>query len=141
MITITHTGSGNISDNYTLMCSVDIVDDLLIIQVTITFSKVTNGSSEVLSGKESLGDTTITAYFTPLRTSDSGIYRCSVDIRQAVINYQDVFYELFTINTTSKSNVCVSVCVYVGVSVCACDLHYTVQNTIKKTNSRYFWRI
>ena len=127
MITITPTGSGNISDNYTLMCSVDIIDDLLNIQVKITFSKVTNGSFEVLSGKESLGDTTITAYFTPLRTSDSGRYRCSVDIRQAVINYQDVFYESFTINTTSKSDVCVSVCVYVGVSVCVCDLHYTVQ--------------
>ena len=102
MITITPTGSGNISDNYTLMCSVDIIDDLLNIELNITFLRVTDGSYEVLTYIESSGDATISVYFTPLRTSDSGRYRCSVDIRQTDINYQDVFYELFTINTTSK---------------------------------------
>ena len=101
-IIITPTGSGNISDNYTLMCSVDIVDDLLNIKLNITFLRVTDGGFEVLEYEESPGDATITVYFTPLRTSDSGRYRCSVDIRQTVINYQDVFNESFTINTTSK---------------------------------------
>ena len=101
-IIITPTGSGNISDNYTLMCSVDIVDDLLNIKLNITFLRVTDGGFEVLEYEESPGDATITVYFTPLRTSDSGRYRCSVDIRQTDINYQDVFYESFTINTTSK---------------------------------------
>ena len=101
-IIITPTGSGNISDNYTLMCSVDIVDDLLNIKLNITFLRVTDGGFEVLEYEESPGDATITVYFTPLRTSDSGRYRCSVDISQTVINYQDVFYESFTINTTSK---------------------------------------
>ena len=84
------------------MCSVDISDELLHIKLNITFSRVTDGGFEVLEYKESPGDATITVYFTPLRTSDSGRYRCSVDITQSVINYQDVFYESFTINTTSK---------------------------------------
>ena len=84
------------------MCLVDIVDDLLNIKLNITFLRVTDGGFEVLEYEESPGDATITVYFTPLRTSDCGRYRCSVDIRQTVINYQDVFYESFTINTTSK---------------------------------------
>ena len=102
VITITPIGSGNISDNYTLMCSVDISDDLLNIELNITFLRVTNGGNEVLTYIESSGDATISVYFTPLRTSDSGRYRCSVDISQTDINYQDVFYESFTINTTCK---------------------------------------
>ena len=102
MITITPTGSGDISDNYTLMCSVDIVDDLLNIQLNTTFLRVIDGEYEVLEYEESSEDATITVYFTPLRTSDSGRYRCSVDIRQTDINYQDVFYESLTISTTSK---------------------------------------
>ena len=102
VITIIPIGSGNISDSHTLMCSVDIVDTLLNIELNINFVRVTNGEYEVLRHIESSGDANITVYFTPLRTSDSGRYRCSVDIRQTVINYQDVFYESFTINTTSK---------------------------------------
>ena len=102
VITITTIGSGNISDNYTLMCSVDIVDDLLNIKLNITFLRVIDGEYKKLEYQESSGDASISVYFTPLRTSDSGRYRCSVDIRQTVINYQNVFYESFTINTTSK---------------------------------------
>ena len=102
VIIITPTGNGNINDNYTLMCSVDVVDVLLNIQLNITFVRVIDGEYEVLTYTESSGDANITVYFTPLRTSDSGRYRCSVDIRQTVIDYQDVFNESFTINTTSK---------------------------------------
>ena len=101
-IIITPIGSDNISDNYTLMCSVDIVDDLLNIKLYITFVRVTDGGFEVLEYEESPGDATITVYFTPLRTSDPGRYICSVNISQIVIDYQDVFYESFTIDTTSK---------------------------------------
>ena len=102
VITITPIGSGNISDNYTLMCSVNIVDDLLNIQLNITFVRVIDGKYEVLEYEESSADASISVYFTPLRTSDSGRYRCSVDISQTDINYQNVFYESFTINITSK---------------------------------------
>ena len=84
------------------MCSVDIEDDLLNIELNITFLRVIDGGNELLEYEESSGDATISVYFTPLRTSDSGRYRCSVDISQADINYQDVFYESFTISTTSK---------------------------------------
>ena len=106
-IIITPTGSGNISDNYTLMCSVDTVDDLLNIQINITFLRITDGSYQVLSNEESSGDAIIYVHFTPLMTSDSGRYRCSVDITQSSIDYQDVFYESFTINTTSEYDICV----------------------------------
>ena len=102
VITITPTSSGNIRDNYTLMCSVDIVDDLLNIELNITFLRVTGVGYETLTYIQSSRDALITVYFIPLRTSDSGRYRCSVDIRQTTINYQDVFYESFTISTTSK---------------------------------------
>ena len=102
VITITTIGSRNIKDNCTLICSVDIVDDLLHIQLNTTFIRVINGKYEVLEYEESSADAIISVYFTPLRTSDSGRYRCSVNIRQADINSQDVFYESFTINTTSK---------------------------------------
>ena len=102
VITITTIGSGNISDNYTLVCSVDIVDDLLNIQLNVTFLRITDGSYEVLKYIKFSGDAIITVNFTPLRTSDSGRYRCSVDMRQATVDYQDVFNESFTINTTSK---------------------------------------
>ena len=84
------------------MCSVNITDDLLNIQLNITFLKVINEEYEVLRYIVSSGDATISVYFTPLRTSDSGRYRCSVDISQADINYQNVFYESFTISTTSE---------------------------------------
>ena len=39
-------------------------------------------------------------------TSDSGRYRCSVDISQTTIDYQDVFYESFSVNTTSECALC-----------------------------------
>ena len=107
VITITPTSSSNISDNYTLMCSVDIVDDLLNIRLNITFLRITDGSNKVLSYKESSEDSVINVHFTPLMTSDSGIYTCSLDIRQIVIDYQDVFYESFTINTTSEYDMCI----------------------------------
>ena len=87
------------------MCSVDIVDDLLNIQLNITFLRITDGSNKVLSYEESSEDSIINVHFTPLMTSDSGRYRCSVDIGQSVINYQDVFYESFTINTTSEYDI------------------------------------
>ena len=80
------------------MCSVDIVDDLVDIELNITFLR----EYEVLEYEESSGDANISVYFTPLTTSDSGRYRCSVDISQTDIDYQDVFYESFTINTTCK---------------------------------------
>ena len=88
------------------MCSVDIVDDLLNIQINITFLRITDGSYQVLSYEESSGDAIITVYFTPLMTSDSGRYRCSVDITQTTIDYQDVFYESFSVNTTSECGLC-----------------------------------
>ena len=91
------------------MCSVNVTDDLLNIELNVTFLRVTDGGNEVLTYIESSGDATISVYFTPLRTSDSGRYRCSVDISQTVINYQDVFYESFTINTTSEYRL---MCVY-----------------------------
>ena len=102
VITITPIGSGKVSNNYTLMCSVDIVDDLLNIQLNITFLRITDGSYEVLKYINFSGDAVITVNFTPLKTSDSGRYSCSVDMRQATVDYQDVFNESFTINTTSK---------------------------------------
>ena len=102
MITITSIGSGNINESYTLMCSVDIEDDLLNIELNITFLKVIDGEYEALTYIESSEDASISVYFTPLRTSDSGRYRCSVDISQTDIDYQDVLYESFTISTTSK---------------------------------------
>ena len=89
------------------MCSVDIVDDLLNIQLNITFLRITDGGYEVLSYEESSEDAIITVHFTPLMTSDSGRYRCSVDIRQTIIDYQDVFYESFTINTTNEHDMCI----------------------------------
>ena len=107
VITITSTGSGNISDNYTLMCSVDIIDDLINIELNIAFLRVKDGGYEVLKHEDSSKDATICVCFTPLRTSDSGRYRCSVDISQSVIDYQDVFYESFTINTTSEHDMCI----------------------------------
>ena len=89
------------------MCSVDIVDDLLNIQLNITFLRITDGSNKVLSYKESSEDSIINVHFTPLMTSDSGRYTCSLDIRQTVIDYEDVFYESFTINTTSEYDMCI----------------------------------
>ena len=107
MINITPTGSGKVRDNYTLICSVDILDDLLNIQLNITFLKITDGSYEVLKYIKFSGDAIIIANFNPLRTSDSGRYRCSVDIGQSITDYQDVLYESFTITTTSTYDVCV----------------------------------
>ena len=68
--------------------------------------RITDGSYHVLSYEESSGDAIITVYFTPLMTSDSGRYICSVDITQTTIDYQDVFYESFSVNTTSECALC-----------------------------------
>ena len=91
------------------MCSVDNLDDLLNIQLSITFLRITAGVYEVLSYEESSEDSIITVHFTPLKTSDSGRYRCSVDITQIVIDYEDVFYTSFTINTTSEYDMCINI--------------------------------
>ena len=99
VINVTTVGTGAIGDSYSVVCSVDVDDNLYNIVVNTTIVKI--GVGVVMSTVTS-GDNSVSISYIPLMTSHSGQYQCLVNISQIDISYQVSYIETFTINTTSK---------------------------------------
>ena len=100
VIIITAIGTGVIGESYSVVCSVDVDDNLYNIVVDTTIVKI--GVGVVVNSSMSSGDSSVSISYTPLMTSHSGQYQCIVNISQIDISYQDSYVETFTINTTSE---------------------------------------
>ena len=92
-------GTGAIGESYSVVCSIDVDDNLYNIVVNTTIVKIGEG---VINTSKSFGDDSVSISYTPLMTSHSGQYQCVVNIRQIDISYQDSYVQTFTINTTSE---------------------------------------
>ena len=99
VINITAIGTGVIGDSYSVVCSVDVDDNLYNIVVNTTIIKI---GKDVINISKSSGDNSVSISYTPLMTSHSGQYQCLVNISQIDINYQVSYYETFIVNTNSK---------------------------------------
>ena len=99
VINITAIGTGAIGESYSVVCTVDVDDNLYNIVVNTTLAKIREG---VINSFMSSKDNSVSISYTPLMTSHSGQYQCLIDISQIDISYQVSYIENFTINTTSK---------------------------------------
>ena len=99
VINVTAIGTGAIGDSYSVVCSVDVDDNLYNIIINTTIVKIGEG---VVTSTVTYGDNSVSISYTPLMTSHSGQYQCIINIIQADISYQVSYIEVFTINTTSE---------------------------------------
>ena len=99
VINIIAIGTGAIEDSYSVLCSVDVDNNLYNITINTTVFKIIDG---VINSSESSGDVSVSISYTPLMTSHSGQYQCLVDINQSDISSKVSYVETFTINTPSK---------------------------------------
>ena len=99
VINITAIGTGAIGESYSIVCTVDVDDNLYNIVVNTTLAKVGEG---VINSFMSSKDNNVSISYIPLMTSHSGQYKCLIDISQIDISYKVFSIETFTINTTSK---------------------------------------
>ena len=99
VINVTAIGTGSIGESYSVVCSVNLDDNLYNIVVITTIIKI---GKDVINISKSTGDNNASISYTPLMTSHSGQYQCIVNISQIDISYQDSYVKTFTINTTSE---------------------------------------
>ena len=99
VINITAIGTGSIGESYSVVCSVNLDDNLYNIVVITTIIKI---GKDVINISKSSEDNNASISYTPLMTSHSGQYQCIVNISQIDISYQDSYVKTFTINTTSE---------------------------------------
>ena len=92
-------GSGVVGKSYSVVCSVDVDDNLYNIVVDTTIVKIGEG---VINYSMNSGDNSVSISYTPLMTSHSGQYQCVVNISQNDISYRVSSFQTFTINTTSE---------------------------------------
>ena len=93
------TGTGTIGKSYSVLCSVDVDNNLYNIVVNTTLVKIGEG---LINSSESSGDNSVSISYTPLMTSHSGQYQCIVNVNQIDISYQVSYVKTFTINATSE---------------------------------------
>ena len=91
-------GTSVAGENYSIVCIVDLYDNLPDIIVNTSIVKIGEGVVN------SSGDNSVSISYTPLMTSHSGQYQCVMNISQIDISYQVSYFEAFTINSTSKLN-------------------------------------
>ena len=80
------------------MCIINTSDSLY--NTTFNTSLTRNGT--VLNYTEGIGDSSVYLIFTPLLTSDIGMYECEVSVTQPSINLSRTFSNGFNISSTSK---------------------------------------
>ena len=117
VINITAIGTGVIGDSYSVVCSVDVDNNLYNIVVNTTIVK----TGETLTNSSAIfGDKSVSISYIPLMTSHSGQYQCLINISQMDISYQVSYIETFTINITSKF-------------IISLFLHYVVLNHVNSS--------
>ena len=85
VINIIAIGTDAIGDSYSVVCSVDVDNNLYNITINTIVFKIIDG---VINSSESSGDNSVSISYTPLMTSHSGQYQCLVDINQSDISYK-----------------------------------------------------
>ena len=98
-IKIITTSTSVAGESYSVVCIVDVYDNLPDIVVNTSIAKVGEG---VVNSSISSGDNSVSISYTPLMTSHSGQYQCIINISQIDIGFLVFYFKTFTINTTSE---------------------------------------
>ena len=98
MVTIESMGSRTAGEDYELICTVEVVEGL-VVQPTVAWLDPTNQTASqpnitVGTAQRNGVNTTLTLTFNLLRTSHMGQYTC-----QAIINIQEVFIDVIGMQT------------------------------------------
>ena len=99
-MTLSANGSGVLTDDYSLTCSVVFTEGLIGLKNNLTLGKMTDNGYEVLN--YSTTSSSITVDLSPLTTTDTGTYKCSFNTIQDAISYERTFEDLTNITITSK---------------------------------------
>ena len=99
-MTLSANGSGVLTDDYSLTCSVVFTESLIGFTNNITLEKMTDNGYEVVDYSTTISS--ITVDLSPLTTTDTGTYRCSFNTIQDAISYERTFEESINITATSK---------------------------------------
>ena len=96
------TGDYNVGSNLSVLCTVDIIDNLVNVSVNASIVKVEENSRVTLVDNTLSDNITLHLLYAPLKVSHSGIYECQVMLVQSSINYEAVYKSMFNVNITSK---------------------------------------
>ena len=99
-VTLTANGTGNLSEPYSLICRMNLADGLIGFLLNVTIEKLSNGTYEVL---QFTTGSSVELSFSPLTTSNAGMYMCSADVRHDIINYQRKLKDFINISVTSMA--------------------------------------
>ena len=92
-------GSVTLGESISVICSVDVLDDLYNIAVNISIVRI---DQRVIAVNYSTGDTSVSLSIESLMTSNAGQYQCIVNVTQSIIGYEFSNVTSFDINTTSR---------------------------------------
>ena len=108
-------GSGILTEDYSLTCSVQLTEGLIGFTNNLTLEKMTTDDNySVLD--YSTTTSSITLDLSPLTTTDTGTYKCTFYTVQDTINYERTFEDSTNVTATSKP-----VCsVLIGIFMSAC---------------------
>ena len=95
-------GSVTLGDSISVICSVDVLDDLYNIAVNISIVRI---DQRVIAVNYSTGDTSVSLSIESLMTSNAGQYQCRVNVTQSTTGYEFSNVTSFNINTTSKYSI------------------------------------
>ena len=98
-VTLTANGTAALNEPFSLTCRLNPLESLVGFSINLTIKKMINGVYEVVANSSI---TSVEVSLSPLTTSDAGIYRCLLDLRQDVISYQETFEDLLTVSVISK---------------------------------------
>ena len=98
-VTLTANGTGALNKLFSLICRLNPPESLVGFSINLTIEKMINGVYEVVANSSI---TRVEFSLSPLTTSDAGMYRCLLDLRQDVISYQETFEDLLTVSVISK---------------------------------------
>ena len=96
------TGDYNVGSNLSVLCTIDIIDNLVNVSVNSSIVKVEESSRVTLVDNTLSDNITLYLLYAPLKASHSGMYECQVMLVQSSINYEAVYKCTFNVNVTSK---------------------------------------
>lgn len=96
------TGDYNVGSNLSILCTIDIIDNLVNVNVNTSIVKVEESSRVTLVDNTLSDNITLYLLYAPLKASHSGIYECQVMLVQSSINYEAVYKSMFNVTVTSK---------------------------------------
>ena len=98
-VTLTANGTGTLNEPFSLICRLNPPEGLVGFSINLTIEKMINGVYEVVANSSI---TSVEVSLSPLTTSDAGMYRCLLDLRQDIISYQETFEDIINVSLISK---------------------------------------